>query len=65
MSKIEMTRDEAVAIVKKEEEKRLKKNAALKAWREKNKEKYAKYMKTWKEEKKSKIEAAKEMLKSA
>lgn len=65
VAEAEMTREEAEKIVKEEEAKRIKKNLALKEWRVKNKEKYAKYMKDWKAERKQKIEAAKQMLKSA
>lgn len=65
MTEVEMTKQEAEEIIKAEEVKRVKKNLALKEWRIKNKEKYAKYMKDWKEARKQKIEAAKQIVKSA
>lgn len=53
------------ATPKTDEEKRLAKNAALREWRQKNKERFAAYMKAWREARQGKEKAAKQRAKKA
>lgn len=57
-----MTKEQAVEIIAKENARRLKKNAALKAWREKNKTKYNTYIKTWRANRAAMVAEAKKTL---
>lgn len=57
-----MTTSQAMEIVAKDKIRKAKKNAALKAWRVKNKAKYAAYIKQWHLNRKTQVEAAKKLL---
>ena len=61
----QMSVEQALEIVTKEEQRREKKNKALKAWREKNKTKYNEYIKTWRAQRKLQVEAAKKILEAS
>lgn len=60
----DMTRDEAIALVAKDEANRLKKNEALRKWRTEHKSEYNEYIKQWRAKRKQMVEEAKALLSS-
>lgn len=58
----EMTKSEAMEIIAKAEERRLKKNASVREWRKKNATRHKEYMANWYAERKKQVEEAKKLL---
>lgn len=61
----ELTKAQAVEIVRKDEIRKQKKRDSLKAWRKEHKTEYNEYIKTWRKKRQAEVNAARAILAAA